>query len=187
MPKTRRANNRRELLLDAAESVAVRFGAAHLTLDAVAKKARIAKGGLLYHFPNKEALLHALVQRAHQRYGQLLEQALADPASRGDFALAHIRSLTVAEDSLRQVATIIITVAATYPGLLRPLRDGLTHRYARILGPRHDGSRAIIAMLAINGLLLMEHLGVGPLSPKNRKQIIRQLQTLVEETKPAKS
>jgi AcrR family transcriptional regulator len=181
MPKSRRANNRRELLLDAAESVAVRLGAAHLTLDAVARKARIAKGGLLYHFPGKEALLQALVQRALQRYGLVLQQALTDPTTRGDFALAHIRSLAAAEENLRQVATIIITVAATYPDLLRPLRESMLHRYAKILGPRHEGSRAIIAMLAINGLLLMEHLGVGPLSPKNRAQIIRQLQTLIED------
>src|SRR3546814_14786799 len=57
----------REAMLDAAETVVVKHGAVRLTLDAVAKQAKASKGGVMYHFPSKEALLQALVTRAIER------------------------------------------------------------------------------------------------------------------------
>jgi AcrR family transcriptional regulator len=50
-------------VLDAAKTVLVQQGAAHLTLDAVAAKAGVSKGGLLYHFPTKAALVDGLAER----------------------------------------------------------------------------------------------------------------------------
>ena len=50
-------------MLDAAEVVLTEQGAWRLTLDAVAEQAQVSKGGLLYHFPTKDALLQALVDR----------------------------------------------------------------------------------------------------------------------------
>ena len=44
-------------ILDAAQRVAGREGAGNLTLDKVACECGLSKGGLLYNFPNKEALL----------------------------------------------------------------------------------------------------------------------------------
>lgn len=54
----------RERILDALQEILVRAGLQAVTLDAVAEAAHVSKGGLLYHFPSKEALLDALVQRA---------------------------------------------------------------------------------------------------------------------------
>ena len=53
---------RYDTIIDAAEVVVAEVGAAHMTLDAVAGKAGISKGGLLYHFPTKEALLEAMIK-----------------------------------------------------------------------------------------------------------------------------
>ena len=41
----------------------VKTGAGKLTLDAVAERAGLSKGGLLYNFPTKDALLQAMIQR----------------------------------------------------------------------------------------------------------------------------
>ncbi|MCL4694718.1 MAG: TetR/AcrR family transcriptional regulator, partial [Candidatus Hydrogenedentes bacterium] len=49
-----------DLLLDSAEAVVVEGGPSRLTLDAVAEKAGVSKGGLLYHFPTKDALVEAM-------------------------------------------------------------------------------------------------------------------------------
>ncbi|MDO8275460.1 MAG: TetR/AcrR family transcriptional regulator, partial [Serpentinimonas sp.] len=43
----------RNALLEATNTVILRDGIAHLTLEAVAKEAGVSKGGLLYHFPSK--------------------------------------------------------------------------------------------------------------------------------------
>ena len=47
----------RDAVLDAFESLLIEVGERAATLDAVAKRAGVSKGGLLYHFPNKEALI----------------------------------------------------------------------------------------------------------------------------------
>ena len=54
---------RRDQLLDAAERVVRRDGVARLTLDAVAAEAGTSKGGLLYHFASRDALITAMVGR----------------------------------------------------------------------------------------------------------------------------
>lgn len=53
----------RERILDAyAEALAV-DGERHATLEAVAARAGVSKGGLLYHFPSKDLLAEALCDR----------------------------------------------------------------------------------------------------------------------------
>lgn len=59
--------SRREEILDAAFEVIRDDGIAAVTFDSVAEAAGLTKGGLVYHFPSKEALLVALhEQRAAQ-------------------------------------------------------------------------------------------------------------------------
>jgi AcrR family transcriptional regulator len=53
----------RTRVLDAAEAIVLARGVPALTLDAAAKLAGVSKGGLLYHFASKEALVRGLVDR----------------------------------------------------------------------------------------------------------------------------
>lgn len=51
------SNSKRSSILLAASIVVKNNGVEKLTLEAVAKEAGVSKGGLLHHFPNKEALI----------------------------------------------------------------------------------------------------------------------------------
>lgn len=53
----------RERLFHAALAVALERGFGHVTMDAVARRAGVSKGGLLYHFPSKTHLVRALLER----------------------------------------------------------------------------------------------------------------------------
>jgi len=53
----------REAVLDAFESLLIEEGERAATLDAVARLAGVSKGGLLYHFPTKEAMISVLLER----------------------------------------------------------------------------------------------------------------------------
>ncbi|MBX6324183.1 MAG: TetR family transcriptional regulator, partial [Rhodospirillaceae bacterium] len=59
--KARRRPGSRDAILAAAGTVVTREGAAHLTFDAVAARARVSKGGVLYNFPSKAALIAAML------------------------------------------------------------------------------------------------------------------------------
>lgn len=61
--RKQRANNSREHVLDAYVDLLIHTGERAATLDAVATAAKVSKGGLLYHFSSKKALLEALAER----------------------------------------------------------------------------------------------------------------------------
>lgn len=55
--------SRRDRILDALEDELLETGPQTPSLEAVAARAAVSKGGVLYHFPSKEALLEALLRR----------------------------------------------------------------------------------------------------------------------------
>lgn len=61
--RKQRANISREHILDTYVDLLIRSGERAATLDAVATAAKVSKGGLLYHFSSKKALLEALAER----------------------------------------------------------------------------------------------------------------------------
>lgn len=75
MTRTRNPELTRVTLLDAAATVLKDLGAG-LSLDAVAKEAGISKGGLLHHFPSREALLNALALRLLEQFRGRVAAAL---------------------------------------------------------------------------------------------------------------
>ncbi|WP_211716740.1 TetR/AcrR family transcriptional regulator [Nocardiopsis sp. MG754419] len=56
-------SNTRDRILDALQDILVGEGYSAVTLEAVARAAEVSKGGLLYHFPSKSALMNGLIQR----------------------------------------------------------------------------------------------------------------------------
>ncbi|WP_354216224.1 TetR/AcrR family transcriptional regulator [Arthrobacter sp. UYCo732] len=69
----------RDAVLDAFEDLLIGVGERAATLDAVAKRAGVSKGGLLYHFPNKEALITAMLERLDSLAGEDLALMAAAP------------------------------------------------------------------------------------------------------------
>ena len=57
------ARAKREFILKQAEILVRERGASQLTFDALTEQTGISKGGLLYHFESKEALIIAMLER----------------------------------------------------------------------------------------------------------------------------
>jgi AcrR family transcriptional regulator len=69
----------RDRVLDAFERLLVDDVGAAVTLDAVAAAAQVSKGGLLYHFPSKDALVDGLADRLREQVADDVEALLAAP------------------------------------------------------------------------------------------------------------
>jgi len=67
----------RDRILDTLEAILISEGERAATLDAVAARAEVSKGGLLYHFPNREALITGLLERLEDQL--LFFDGNADP------------------------------------------------------------------------------------------------------------
>jgi len=74
----RHSDNARERVIDAAEQVVIEAGAGHLTFEAVASKAGVSRGGLLYHFPDKKALLRGMLDRRRNYMAEIRMKKLAE-------------------------------------------------------------------------------------------------------------
>lgn len=74
-PRQPRGQKRVELLLDAAAAVIAESGLEGATAEAIALKARTAKGSLYQFFPNRDAVLAALALRYADEMRQIHERA----------------------------------------------------------------------------------------------------------------
>lgn len=74
----------RELLLEAATNLLADEGYAALRVAAVAQKAGVSLGGMLHHFPTKEAMVLAVIERLSDRVARLAEQDAMSDDQKGD-------------------------------------------------------------------------------------------------------
>ncbi|MEQ0559836.1 TetR family transcriptional regulator [Amycolatopsis sp. NEAU-NG30] len=91
----------RRALLDAA-ATAIRTRGISASLDDIAREAGVSKGGLLYHFPAKDALVRALAQDLLDGFRAEVQAAL-DPADTapGRLTRAYVRaSLDTSQDEV---------------------------------------------------------------------------------------
>lgn len=71
----------RERILDSYIELLISEGERAATLDAVARAAEVSKGGLLYHFKNKDALVESLIERLDEEIEADLLRLEASPES----------------------------------------------------------------------------------------------------------
>jgi len=174
--------NSRDLIIDAAEAIVAEVGAAHLTLDAVAAKAQISKGGLMYHFPNKDHLLRAMVARLIDRFNQMRSKAQARVGDKPAAMLkAHVTT-TLSQPRVSRLAAAILAAAANEPKLLKPMRDYYSKRFEQFEEAGLRIEDVAVVMLATTGLSMFEQLRISPFNGKQRRRIIEKLMSLIEKS-----
>ena len=89
MPSAAPAPSRsaRDRVLDAFEELLAEQNERAATLDAVAARAGVSKGGLLYHFASKEALIGGVLERFSGLIADDVERMRAAPAGPVDYFL----------------------------------------------------------------------------------------------------
>ncbi|MGE3269240.1 MAG: TetR/AcrR family transcriptional regulator [Chloroflexota bacterium] len=89
-PRQERAATRQEKILDAALDVFAEHGYQEATVDEIASTASTSKGGIYFHFPGKDAIFMALLDRsARQLLARVAESVASepDPIAKVDAAL----------------------------------------------------------------------------------------------------
>lgn len=168
----------RPQLLQSAAQLALESGLRAVTLDAVAARAGVSKGGLQHHFRNKQALLDALFDDAVETFNADVAAAIAsDAQAEGRAARAYMRA-TLKEERKED--------AASYLHLLLALmltdadtRDRWAPRIAEIASPdplpAAEAARLMICRLAADGLWLADLLGSQSMDAGLRAEVLRQL------------
>ena len=173
----------RTRLLDAATDIVVRDGAQHLTLEAVAERAGVSKGGLLYHFRSKNALVVAMVERVVAEFDSALEAAPGQPRAA---TRAYLSSTIGREwspggdgDSDRLVAALF-AAALVEPAALEPLRAMYARWQQRLEEDGIDPAVATLVRMAVDGWWLSRLAGLAPPGPDLHPQVFALLSGLID-------
>ncbi len=171
-----KADVKRRLIIDTAKLIIHEKGITALTLDAVAKQATISKGGLLYHYPSKEALIKGIAVSIFEDLDKALtEYAEKDQVEKGKWTRAMIE---VTKDDLNHHAELNVAVMAS--SLLdEDVAENISNSYQRsLIKLDNDGISPVTAAvirLALDGLYYSQMLNVAPLNKKMQKEVLDQL------------
>jgi AcrR family transcriptional regulator len=112
--QTRNAGRTRAAILSAAGEAMAERGTG-VSLDYIAKRAGVSKGGLLHHFANREALIVALVDDAQQRLREsVLKHLDLSENTPGKLLRAYVRAMTSGSEATVQYFTAAPTWAGVY-------------------------------------------------------------------------
>jgi AcrR family transcriptional regulator len=162
----------RKAVLQAAERVIIRDGAARLTIEAVALEAGISKATVLYDYKTKQTLIRALIADAVATYRERLGEALASHGSDSDALIRTLLDIGDEPTSERRALVSSICDAVVRDSEARePVRDLIFETGEMIASALHPrGLR--LALLAFNGLKEQERLLGERLPQTERAQVM---------------
>lgn len=170
----------RARILAAAAELARESGPGSLSLDAVAARAGVSKGGLLYNFPSKAALLKGLVEEHLAGFDTALDGAtLAAGGDAEGLVAAYLRlSLHECRD-VGNAAAWLLTAMAEDPDFMEPIRDYKRRLLDRLLAEAPDRASLLILFLALEGLRSLTLFRLDVLSADEREAALARLAALV--------
>ena len=173
----------RAQILAAAAELAKESGAAHISIDAIARRAGISKGGLLYHFPKKDALIQALVEQHLTSIEAMIGDAQNAGASQGENAVAQAY-IGIFRDHFclqKKKPDGILIALAENPHLLDPVRAHQKRIVERIRASAADQPLSLIAVLVAEGIKSLDLFEANPLTTEERTAVLDRLIAMLGE------
>lgn len=171
--RTQRPNSR-EKILAAAADVARESGPGSLSLDAVASRAGVSKGGLLYNFPTKAKLMQGLVEGYLREFEHALEAARTNDKDENPLAV-YIRLSANDCEEKQPSASWIFSAIAEDPDFMMPIKTFKRQLFERLKGETPDLKSLLICYLAIEGLRSMNLFDSDVLSKDERELLVSSL------------
>lgn len=160
----------REKVLDAFEELVILGGMSVVTLDAVAERAGVSKGGLLYHFPSKDALVEGFGQRLSDRVDELTADAPTDPAEVVRWYLAYEIQGASERRTFNSLLAALNANESDTTGLVSAVLDRL-HEPLTVVDPYV----AELVRLVGDGMYLNALLGLRSTPEEHRGRMIEEL------------
>ena len=168
--------NVRRRLLDAAGGIAAANGVSAITLDAVARAAGVSKGGLLHHFPGRQALVKALGARALEDWDKELRRLMEDdPVPEGRFTRAYLRSTVDGGEMFDHRVAVALTVATCTDETLRNQWNEWLGAHTATEGGDERTVRRHLVRAAVDGLWVAAFTGVNVADAPTRAAMVEKL------------
>ena len=174
-------NSSRETLLDAAQAIVSEQGVAAMTLENVAARAGVTKGGLIYHFKTREMLLQALIERMVEQ----IESRYQAGAAKGGQTLEALL-IAMIDDTFAMPAADkalmrnLLAAVSNYPNQLGPVQQMYERTVSSINQQGEHSGLALMVSCALDGLVFLELLDIKHFNDQERAQM---RQTLIDTVK----
>ncbi|MDD7912086.1 MULTISPECIES: TetR/AcrR family transcriptional regulator [Pseudovibrio] len=159
MGRPPRTQNTRRMILDAAIELVSEQGNGVFSLEEVAKRAGISKGGLLYNFPSKNALIAAMVSHFTEELKQRVseaEQVVAKDQLPNKLIRAHLMGLKAKLSKGHKPNFGILAAIGEDPSMLDPVRQYNRDLYERILKDSDNPELAALVFFSTEGIRCMQ-------------------------------
>ena len=170
----------RQKILAAAAEIARESGPGNLSLDAVAAKAGVSKGGLLYHFPSKTALFRAVVESFDLSFEDelsLLQQEKGDRP--GALMEAFVDLFVEDHDCSRPPPSGLLAALSLDPDFLAPVRRHNRALLDRMKQATNDPALAIVVFLVVHGVRSLSLLNLDIITDEEFAAVAEKLKSIV--------
>jgi AcrR family transcriptional regulator len=162
-----------EAILQAAHALVREIGVRAFSLDKVAKSAGVSKGGLIHHFPTREALLMAIQRQVFAMCDQELKRHLAlepDTGQKGRYLRAFLRcNLELIRQGIPNQFASMAELAIADPDVFAHEKEFFLDAQRQVENDGLDPVQAMIIANASDNLWMQVMFGV--LSPDDPKII----------------
>lgn len=166
-----KASQKRALIIQTAIQFIQENDLNALTLEGVAGKAGISKGGLLYHFRTKDALQSAIAETIMEEVMESYEALASKEHGIGRLTRGFILG---SRKDLMEGARLNIAIQ-----IMQNEHSSISEEYERLLEDlMHDGleeSSVHLIRLTIDGLYYSKLLNIAPVSEEVAEQVFEQL------------
>lgn len=177
--------DQKKKILDAASAIVLKDGAMGLTIEKLAKKAGISKGGLLYHFPTKESILHAMIERMINEFEAAVQDRIScDPVTKGSFIRAFLAEAAPSPDKgslherRKRMRSSIVAAVALDQRLIDPVRKQYQVYQKKIESDGIDPVYATIIRLVTDGIWLSGLFDFSSLNREMQDEIFKRLREI---------
>ena len=130
---TQQRTETRERILEAAEAVFADNGYHDALVDEIGKLTSMSKGGLYFHFPSKEDLFFAVMDRLANKLVRRAEKAAARADNPLEAAEAALESVLMALSTQKRLARLLVTQGYSMGSAFEAKRAEVFDRFARVI------------------------------------------------------
>lgn len=174
----------RDKVLDAAEAVVARTGAAALSFEAVAREARVTKSGVQYCFGTKENLIRSMIQRWGDSFERDVAQRAGGDQSPRSIIRAHLQATEDSDEAEYSRSAAMMTALLQRPDQVAATRDWYTSRFAKLDMNDAGDRRAALALLAGEGAFMLRTFGLVNLDETQWDALFADMLAMLQDDPP---
>ncbi|MCO6391366.1 TetR family transcriptional regulator [Aliihoeflea aestuarii] len=156
----------RDKVLDAAEAIVTKSGAAALSFDSVAKEAGITKSGVQYCFGTKDNLIRSMIDRWGKAFDHDVAARIGDDTSPRSVIRAHLEATRDTDAAEYSRSAVMMTALLQHPDQVSAAREWYNSRFAQLDLTDQADRDAALALLAGEGAFMLRTFGLVEMSDR---------------------